>query len=305
MTTSMLHTPILRPVRQTAIATVVFLFTTTAECKPTSAELINPQKILVQLECTRDVELGVSLRDSSGKVLLEWRSRERFPLTSTVKALQCARVYDLALGNNLAAIGSVANVAHSPVYGLATPETLISLKQACRAALSQSDNRAANFIFRHTGGPKALTEWIRLLGDSITRSDRIEPDLNLSSTRDPRDSTTPSNASQLWYKLDTTLLQQARKQWLADLASNQASSDLFDSVLPAGWQIFDRTGAGSSNENATRAWHAIMLTETGARYYAAVHVRSPAKTELAHRDETLRQVFRILTRVINSKVSKH
>lgn len=191
------------------------------------------------------------------------------------------------------------------MYGLAAPETLISLKQACRAALSQSDNRAANFIFRHTGGPKALTEWIRQQGDSVTRSDRIEPDLNLSSKRDPRDSTTPSNASQLWYKLDTTLLPQARKQWLADLASNQASRNLFDSVLPAGWHVFDRTGAGSSNENTTRAWHAIMLTETGARYYAAVHVRSPAKTELSHRDETLRQVFRILTQVINSKVSKY
>ena len=300
----MLHTLILRPVRQAVIA-ATFLFISTAECAPIFAEPINPQKILVQLECTRDVELGVSLRDSSGKVLLEWRSRERFPLTSTVKALQCARVYDLALGNNLATIDSVANVAHSPVYGLAAPETLISLKQACRAALSQSDNRAANFIFRHTGGPKALTEWLRLQGDNVTRSDRIEPDLNLSSTRDPRDSTTPSNASQLWYKLDTTLLPQAHKQWLADFASNQASRNLFDSVLPAGWQIFDRTGAGSSNENATRAWHAIMLTETGERYYVAVHVRSPAKTELSHRDETLRQVFRILTQVINSKVSKY
>ena len=277
----MLHTLILRPVKQAVIA-ATFLFISTAECAPIFAELINPQKILVQLECTRDVELGVSLRDSSGKVLLEWRSRERFPLTSTVKALQCA-----------------------PVYGLAAPETLISLKQACRAALSQSDNRAANFIFRHTGGPKALTEWIRQQGDSVTRSDRIEPDLNLSSRRDPRDSTTPSNASQLWYKLDTTLLPQARKQWLADLASNQASSNLFDSVLPAGWHVFDRTGSGSSNENTSRAWHAIMLTETGARYYAAVHVRSPAKTELSHRDETLRQVFRILTQVINSKVSKY
>ena len=293
----MLRMPSLSRLSQTAIAAIVCLLASTG-CTPMPVDSRNPQKAIEQLEHIRNAELGISLRDSSGKVLLEWRSRERFPLTSTVKALQCARIYDLAIGNRRATIDSVDNVAHSPVYGQIEPQTTISLKQACRAALSQSDNRAANFIFRHTGGPKALTEWIRQHGDNTTRSDRIEPDLNLSSANDPRDSTTPSNASQLWHRLDATLQPQAHRQWLSDLASNQTSPNLWKSVLPTSWQIFDRTGAGSNAESSTRAWHAIVLTDAGNRYYAAVHVRSPAETNLAHRDETLQQVFRILTQVI-------
>lgn len=138
------------------------------------------QNAIVSIEQKYDAAIGVSLRDAEGKVLLEWRSRERFPLTSTVKALECARVYELGLEKRSAPIKTTPVVPHSPVYGTVNPDTKVTLKEACRAALSQSDNRAANFIFVHTGGPKALTEWLRQKGDNTTQSDRLEPDLNLS-----------------------------------------------------------------------------------------------------------------------------
>ena len=57
--------------------------------------LQDSQNAIVTIEQKYDAAIGVSLRDAEGKVLLEWRSRERFPLTSTVKALECARVYEL------------------------------------------------------------------------------------------------------------------------------------------------------------------------------------------------------------------
>ena len=105
------------------------------------------------------------------------------------------RAYELGLENHYAPIKTTPIVPHSPVYGKVDPDTQVTLKEACRAALSQSDNRAANFIFVHTGGPKALTEWLRQKGDNTTRSDRLEPDLNLSGKNEYRDTTTPSNAS--------------------------------------------------------------------------------------------------------------
>lgn len=155
--------------------------TVATETAPTSKA---SQAAIVALEKKYDAAIGVSLRDAKGKVLLEWRSRERFPLTSTVKALECARVYELGLENHYAPIKTTPIVPHSPVYGKVDPDTQVTLKEACRAALSQSDNRAANFIFVHTGGPKALTEWLRQKGDNTTRSDRLEPDLNLSGKND-------------------------------------------------------------------------------------------------------------------------
>ena len=235
-------------------------------------------------------------------MLLEWRSRERFPLTSTVKALECARVYELGLENHYAPIKTTPIVPHSPVYGKVDPDTQVTLKEACRAALSQSDNRAANFIFVHTGGPKALTEWLRQKGDNTTRSDRLEPDLNLSGKNEYRDTTTPSNASLNWQRFDTQLPESARSQWLADLAANQMAGNLFRSRLPEGWTLFDRSGAGSDEFCATRANHAILVTDKGARYYAAVHLKAPAGTPMEKRDSILQQAIEVVYAHLKSRL---
>lgn len=252
------------------------------------------QAAIHAIERSQKVAIGLSLRDASGKVLLEWRSRERFPLTSTVKALQCARVYDLGLEQIRAPIGSVAVVAHSPVYADSSPDTVISLKQACRAALSQSDNRAANFIFLHTGGPEALTRWMRQCGDNTTQSNRIEPQLNLSSANDTRDTTTPSNATLLWQRLDKTLSEKAHALWLSDLAANRTADNLFRAYLPEDWKLFDRSGASSDSFCSTRAIHALLVDNWGKRYYAAIHLRANARTKLADRDEILQKTILVV-----------
>lgn len=265
--------------------------TVATETAPTSKA---SQAAIVALEKKYDAAIGMSLRDAKGKVLLEWRSRERFPLTSTVKALECARVYELGLENHYAPIKTTPIVPHSPVYGKVDPDTQVTLKEACRAALSQSDNRAANFIFVHTGGPKALTEWLRQKGENTTRSDRLEPDLNLSGKNEYRDTTTPSNASLNWQRFDSTLPQAAREQWLSDLASNQMAGNLFRSRLPENWTLYDRSGAGSDEYCATRANHAILVTDKGVRYYAAVHLKAPAGTPMEKRDAILQQAIEVV-----------
>lgn len=260
-----------------------------------AAGSLSPWQAAVQaIERSQKVAIGLSLRDASGKVLLEWRSRERFLLTSTIKALQCARVYDLGIEQIRAPIGSVAVVAHSPVYADSSPETVVSLKQACRAALSQSDNRAANFIFLHTGGPEALTRWLRQCGDNTTQSNRIEPQLNLSSANDTRDTTTPSNATLNWQRLDKTLSENARAQWLSDLASNQTADHLFRKHLPEGWKLFDRSGASNDSFCSTRAVHALLVDNSGNRYYAAIHLRANTQTKLADRDEILQKAILVV-----------
>lgn len=265
--------------------------TVVTEIAPTSKA---SQAAIAALEKKYDAAIGVSLRDAEGKVLLEWRSRERFPLTSTVKALECARVYELGLENHYAPIKTTPIVPHSPVYGKVDPDTQVTLKEACRAALSQSDNRAANFIFVHTGGPKALTEWLRQKGDNTTRSDRLEPDLNLSGKNEYRDTTTPSNASLNWQRFDTQLPESARSQWLADLAANQMAGNLFRSRLPENWTLYDRSGAGYDEFCATRANHAILVTDKGVRYYAAVHLKAPAGTTMEKRDTILQQAIEVV-----------
>lgn len=257
------------------------------------------QERIIAIEQKYNVILGVSVRNENGKVLLEWRSRERFPLTSTVKALQCARVYDLGIENVRAPINTVKAVAHSPLLGSIEPKTEISLKEACRAALSQSDNRAANFIFLHTGGPKALTAWLRQKADQTTRSDRLEPDLNRFSSNEYRDTTTPSNATLTWYRLDSSMAQSAHTQWLEDLASNQTAVNLLRLYLPEGWLLYDRSGAGSDSNCSSRALHAILVTDQGDRSYVALHLLAPAKTTLTQRDAIMQKAIEVIYHQLN------
>lgn len=220
-------------------------------------------------------------------------------MTSTVKAPACARVYDLELENQGAPISVVKPVTYSPVYGSLEPNTQISLKQACRVLLSSSDNRAANFVFELSGGPKALTAWLREKGDTTTRSDRIEPALNLSGKNEYRDTTTPSNATLNWQRLDTQLSTKAHNQWLADLAANQVADHLFRASLPEGWQLYDRTGAGSDDFSATRAIHAILVNSEGQRYYAALHIKAAPGPPLEQRDTVLKHVIHLIYETID------
>jgi beta-lactamase class A len=61
----------------------------------------------------------------------------------------------------------------------------------CAAAVELSDNTAANLLLAQVGGPAGLTQFVRLLGNPVTRLDRTEPDLNSALQDDPRDTTSP------------------------------------------------------------------------------------------------------------------
>jgi len=54
-----------------------------------------------------------------------------------------------------------------------------------------SDNTAANALLGLIGGPPAMTEFFRSLGDNVTRLDRYEMELNSNLEGDVRDTTTP------------------------------------------------------------------------------------------------------------------
>jgi beta-lactamase class A len=62
----------------------------------------------------------------------------------------------------------------------------MSLAELCEAAMIVSDNTAGNLLLAALDGPAGLTRYARSLGDSITRLDRVEPDLNGAVPRDPR-----------------------------------------------------------------------------------------------------------------------
>src|SRR5437899_12146634 len=68
----------------------------------------------------------------------------------------------------------------------------MTLGALCAAAIEQSDNTAGNLLLDAIGGPSGLTNFVRSLGDRVTRLDRIEPELNSAIPGDERDTTTPA-----------------------------------------------------------------------------------------------------------------
>jgi beta-lactamase class A len=144
------------------------------------------------------------------------------------------------------------------------------------AAISYSDNVAANLLLETIGGPAGFTAWLRTIGDHVTRLDRIEPDLNSAVPGDPRDTTTPSAmvADLRTLLLGPRLVTPLRDRLTGWLVVNTTGGARLRAALPSGWHIGDKTGTGGngSTNDVAIVWPpgrapvlvAAYLTETDA-----------------------------------------
>ena len=83
-------------------------------------------------------------------------------------------------------------VPYAPITSAHVPEGSMTVRDLCAAAVTVSDNAAANILLAPLGGPAALTQFMRDVGDRVTRLDRMEVELNTNLPGDPRDTTTPA-----------------------------------------------------------------------------------------------------------------
>ena len=125
----------------------------------------------------------------------------------------------------------------------------------CEAAITLSDNTAANLLLESLGGPMAITAYARSLGDELTRLDRIEPDLNEARPGDPRDTTTPAAMAKNFMVLSTgaALPVSSRDQLNGWLTGCKTGGARIRAGLPGSWRVGDKTGSGghgSSNDVA-------------------------------------------------------
>lgn len=80
----------------------------------------------------------------------------------------------------------------TPITEKQIGEPGMTVAELCQAAVTWSDNAAANILVRCIGGPESVTAYLRSIGDDTTRLDRYEPDLNKHDHEgDERDTTTP------------------------------------------------------------------------------------------------------------------
>lgn len=126
-------------------------------------------------------------------------------------------------------------------------DTGMSLKEISEAAIRYSDNTAGNILLQQLGGPKGFEKSLKQIGDHVTKADRFETDLNSAIPGDIRDtSTAKALATDLKaFTLGNTLTTDKRTILTDWMRGNATGDELIRAGAPAGWEVGDKSGAGS------------------------------------------------------------
>ncbi len=200
--------------------------------------------------------MGVAILDTGSGRRYGYRADERFMILSTFKLLACALVLQrvdaglasldqrIAYTRDDLVASSVVTEQHADGEGM----TLGSL---CEAAITKTDNTAANLILSTYGGPAALTAYARALEDDITRLDRLETDLNVTGADPLLDTTSPAAMVGTMEKLvlGETLSPPSRRQLQQWLLDNTTGTRRLKVGLPPDWQLGDKTGTNTTSAN--------------------------------------------------------
>lgn len=187
--------------------------------------------------------------DTGSGATIAHRADERFAFCSTFKALAAAAVL---ARNPITHLDSRVTytrddlMAHAPVTERNVRRGM-TIRQLCDAAIRYSDGTAGNLLIRDLGGPAELTAFLRSLGDSVTRMDRLEPDITTAVPGDPRDTTSPrAIATSYRAVLLGDALSADNRAFLTDLLERNTTGDnRIRAGVPRGWRVADKTGTGS------------------------------------------------------------
>jgi beta-lactamase class A len=212
-----------------------------------------PEAELRMIETRSGGRMGFAVLDTQDGRSSSWNSGDRFALSSTFKFLLAGAVLMRAdagqerLDREIPVPAAGKLVAWSPAteHRAGSP---MSVRALCEAAVTLSDNTAANLLLETMGGPQGFTLLLREAGDSVTRLDRIEPELNEAAPGDTRDTTTPAAMLRTMKALLLgDVLQPASRRLLAEMMrGNTTGGSRLQAGLPQGWQIGDKTGTGGN-----------------------------------------------------------
>jgi beta-lactamase class A len=204
------------------------------------------------LEREHRARLGVFAWDTGSGARLGYRSRERFAMCSVFKTLAVAAVLRDLDESVLTEVvhydaGDVGRAGGAPITG--KPENLaagMTVAALCAAAISYSDNTAANLLLEQLDGPVSVTRLCRSLGDRVTRLDRWEPDLNSAEPGRITDTTTPQAIATTYARLTVghALDGADRRRLTGWLLANTTGGERIRAGLPGDWTVGDKTGTG-------------------------------------------------------------
>ncbi|WP_329250125.1 class A beta-lactamase [Actinoallomurus sp. NBC_01490] len=208
---------------------------------------------LHRLEQRHHGRIGAYAIDTGTGRVLSYRSGELFPEASTYKAMVCGAVLRKARGSDPGLMDRVVHytrddvVDNSPVTEQHV-DTGMTVADLCDAAITVSDNTAANLLLKQIGGPSGLTAFYRSLGDPVSRLDRWETELNIWRPGEKRDTTMPSVYARdlRALTLGDALAPADRTRLTGWMKKTTTGNARIRAGLPKGWTVGDKTGTGST-----------------------------------------------------------
>jgi beta-lactamase class A len=207
---------------------------------------------LAAIEASVGGRVGVFALDTGSGNYLGHREDERFAMCSTFKWALVAAVLGRVDRNELVLdehvqYGPSELLEHAPTTREHVAEGSLSIEALARAAITNSDNTAANLLLTKVNGPSGLTQFFRRCADQVTRLDRNEPTLNTNLRGDERDTTSPrAMVSLLQSVLSRDVLTPASRDRLVGwLRECETGRERLRAGLPSDWFVGDKTGSGS------------------------------------------------------------
>ncbi|GAA2873200.1 PEN family class A beta-lactamase, Bpc-type [Streptosporangium fragile] len=243
---------------------------------PSSGEAA-ARRELRALEASFKGRIGAYALDTATGKTVAYRSGERFPLLSTFKAvlgaavLHKARTSDPGLMDRVVHWTAEEVKPNSPVTGKHVKDGL-TVAQLCEATITRSDNTAANVLLKQIGGPAGLTRYFRTLKDPVSRLDRLEPEVNIWSPKEKRDTTTPAAIGRDLRNLTVgdALDAKDRARLNGWLIANTTGGARIRAGLPKTWIVGDRTGTTSAY-GATNNIAVVWPTKDAAPIIMAIY----------------------------------
>ncbi|HEX8238640.1 MAG TPA: class A beta-lactamase [Allosphingosinicella sp.] len=235
----------------------------------------------------RGGRLGVAAIDVGSGRELRFDANSLYPLASTFKLPLAAFVLALveqgkaSLDEELP-FGPDDPLDNSPTVAANLARGRLPLRQLCAAIIEVSDNSAANILLRRTGGPEALTRFIRAQGDPVTRLDRFEMELGSNLPGDPRDTTSPAAMAGLARRivLGGVLGEENRTRLQTWLRKSVPGPDRLKAGLPSPpWLVGHKTGTAANGgiNDVAIAWRSGKPPVVIACYLSGGNAAPPVR----------------------------
>jgi beta-lactamase class A len=194
-------------------------------------------------------KIGVYAIDTNQNQMLSHRADELFPMQSTLKFVA---VSALLTQQDAKKINLQEKIHYTkkdlmfwhPITGKHLDEGM-TLEELSEAAVSYSDNPAANIIIKKIGGPSSITQFMHTLGYKTFHVMHYEGNLN-SDPNNTDDTVTPKDMalSVQQLTLNEGLLPATRAKLLFWMQHNTTGNLRMRSGVPIGSIVADKTGSG-------------------------------------------------------------